>query len=182
MFWKQFFKSSPRVNAARELYGAIVAQARQESFYEILGVPDTLDGRFDLITLHAVLLMDRLGQSPDPKIRDFAQLVFDEMFAALDMNLREMGVGDLSIAKRVKKMAEVFYGRAGAYRAALKAGDDAALASAIARNLFPEGAPKGAPERLAAYVQQTATHLSGQSPDSMLAGHVTFPAAPEVLK
>ena len=182
MFWKQFFKSTPRVDAARELYAAIVAQARQEGFYAALGVPDTLDGRFDLITLHAVLVMDRLGQSADTKTRDFGQIVFDEMFAALDMNLREMGVGDLSISKRVKKMAEVFYGRAGAYREALKAGDDKALAKAIARNIYPEGAPKGASERLAQYVKDTAAKLSEQKESDLLAARVSFPNAPESLK
>ena len=182
MFWKQFFKSTPRVDAARELYAAIVAQARQEGFYAALGVPDTLDGRFDLITLHAVLVMDRLGQSADTKTRDFGQIVFDEMFAALDMNLREMGVGDLSISKRVKKMAEVFYGRAGAYREALKAGDDKALAKAIARNIYPEGAPKGASERLAKYVKDTAAKLSEQKESDLLAARVSFPNAPESLK
>ena len=182
MFWKQFFKSTPRVDAARELYAAIVAQARQEGFYAALGVPDTLDGRFDLITLHAVLVMDRLGQSADAKTRNFAQIVFDEMFSALDMNLREMGVGDLSISKRVKKMAEVFYGRAGVYRMALKAGDDKALAKAIARNIYPEGAPKGAPERLARYVQESGAGLAKQKESDLLAARVSFPKVPESLK
>lgn len=179
MFWKQFFKTNPRVLAAQDLYAAIVAQARQEVFHDALAVPDTLDGRFDLITLHAVMVMDRLGQESEAAPRDFAQTLFDEMFNALDMNLREMGVGDLSVPKRMKRMAEVFYGRAGAYRVALKTGDDVALAAAIQRNLYPEGAPKGAPEKLSAYVRALVTYLAGQSAANLMKGVISFPPAPE---
>lgn len=182
MFWKRLFKPSARLIAARELYSAIVAQARQEPFYAVLKVPDTLDGRFDLITLHAVLVMDRLAAEGEPQPRDFGQLLFDEMFTQLDLNLREMGVGDLSVPKRVKRMAEVFYGRAGAYRAALRTGDEQALATALERNLYPEGAPEGSGRALAAYATSTVKALAAQPAGALMAGRISFPEAPESLK
>lgn len=179
MFWKHLFKPSRQLVAARDLYAAIVAQSRQQGFYENLKVPDTLDGRFDLITLHAVLVMDRLSAEGDPAARDFGQLLFDEMFTQLDLNLREMGVGDLSISKRVKRMAEVFYGRAGAYRAALRTHDEIALAQALARNLYPEGAPVGAGEALAKYACGVVESLNQQAVSDIMQAKISMPPAPE---
>jgi cytochrome b pre-mRNA-processing protein 3 len=93
------------------LYGVAVAAARERYLYEALGVPDTLDGRFDLISLYAFLLIHRLRGLPDPGAA-LAQAVFDAMFSDMDMNLRELGVGDLSVGKRVRAMWEAFHGRA----------------------------------------------------------------------
>ena len=102
-------------------------------FYADWGVPDTLDGRFDMISLHAFLVLDRLKGTEQA----FRQGLVDEFFADMDRSLREMGVGDLSVGKKVRKMAEVFYGRVAAYDQAL-AGPDGALEAAIARNVFPD--------------------------------------------
>ena len=107
------------------LYAALMAQARRPDFYRDYGVPDTLDGRFDLLVLHVVLLLRRLRE--DEVTRALAQDVFDVFFRELDRALREMGVGDLGVPRRVKTMAEVFYGRARAYDAALASGDPGAL-------------------------------------------------------
>ncbi|WP_270939389.1 ubiquinol-cytochrome C chaperone family protein, partial [Falsiroseomonas oryzae] len=143
------FARKPHERAGFALYGAAVAAARQPVFFEALGVPDTLDGRFDLVSLHAGLLVCRISRDDDPRAKDLAQAVFDAMFADMDVNLREMGVGDLAVGKRVKRMWEAFHGRATAYDAALRAGDLAGLAEALGRNVWRGEAPAGAPERLA---------------------------------
>src|SRR3569623_1473920 len=104
-----------------ELYGAAVAAARDPYLFEALGVPNTLDGRFDMIALHAFLVIQRVKREPEPG-RTLAQAVFDAMVSDMDSNLREMGVSDLSVGKRVRAMWEAFHGRANAYAAALDAG------------------------------------------------------------
>ena len=90
------------------LYTAAVAAARDPSFYATLLVPDTLDGRFDLVALHAFLLIHRLRSASRP---DLSQAVFDAMFSDMDNNLRELGVSDLRVGKRVRAMWEAFHGR-----------------------------------------------------------------------
>src|SRR6202042_1273633 len=100
-------------------YNICVAQARSPEFYSVLGVPDTVDGRFDLLVLHVALVMRKLGPEADIK-----QQLFDLMFADMDQSLREMGVGDMSIGKRIKPMIAAFYGRAQAYERALVEGDE----------------------------------------------------------
>ena len=144
----------PHERSGFRLYGAAVAAAREPVFYlapEVggFGVPDTLDGRFDLVGLHAFLLIRRLRALPE-RGPALAQAVFDAMFADMDMNLREMGVGDLSVGKRVRAMWEAFHGRALAYEAPLAAGDAAGLAAALARNVWRGAGPEGAPARLGA--------------------------------
>jgi cytochrome b pre-mRNA-processing protein 3 len=101
-------------------------------FYQHHGVPDTLDGRFELIVLHAFLVLHRLSQGTGN--RDFGQAFFDFMFMDMDRSLREMGTGDLSVGKQVKQMATGFYGRTAAYQEALA--DPVRLRAALKRNLF----------------------------------------------
>jgi cytochrome b pre-mRNA-processing protein 3 len=169
------FTRKPHERAAFELYGAAVAQARQPVFFETLGVPDTLDGRFDLVSLHNGLLVCRIGRDPDARAKDLAQAVFDAMFADMDVNLREMGVGDLAVGKRVKRMWEAFHGRAQAYDQALRAGDQAGLEEALARNVWRGAAPPGAPGQLAAIVTQADAALAAQPFADLVAGRVSFP-------
>jgi cytochrome b pre-mRNA-processing protein 3 len=162
---------------AAELYRAAVAAARAPWFYRDLGVPDTLDGRFDLIALHAFLLIHRLqdASAPGPAL---AQAVFDAMFSDMDVNLREMGVGDLSVGKRVRAMWEGFHGRALAYEPALDAGDEAALAAALARNVWRGAARGEAPVSLARIAQAQAAQLAAQDARLLTTGQVAFlPAA-----
>ena len=120
----------------------VVEQARQPVFFTEYGVPDTLDGRFELICLHAFLYLHRLKAERRTASR-LCQGFFDTMFADFDRSLREMGTGDLSVGKQVKRMAQAFYGRIRAYEEGL-AGDEAALPAALARNLsapFPRLPP-----------------------------------------
>ena len=157
------------------LYGAAVEAARQPYFYTVLGVPDTLDGRFDLLSLFAFLLIDRLRPESDPGPA-LAQAVFDAMFSDMDVNLREMGVGDLSIGKKVKAMWNAFHGRSIAYAAGLASGDEAALEAAIARNVW-RGArpPPGSAAALARLVAAGRADLERQPLAALAEGKVRFP-------
>jgi cytochrome b pre-mRNA-processing protein 3 len=168
-----FLRRRRHERAGHELYCIAVAAARQEWFYRALTVPDTLDGRFDLVGLHAWLLIRRLTALPSPGPQ-VAQAVFDAMFADMDINLREMGVSDLTVGRRVRAMWEAFHGRATAYEAAL--GDPAALAAALARNVWRDAAPPGAAERLAAHVRDQAAAVEALAPAALLSGQAGFAA------
>ena len=160
--------------AGFELYGAAVAAAREPYLYAALGVPDTLDGRFDLVGLHAFLLIRRLRHMPEPGPA-LAQAVFDAMFADMDINLRELGVGDMSIGKRVRAMWEAFHGRAVAYEAAMDQPDNAQLAEAIGRNVWRnEPSPAGAADALARLARSQDAHLAGQPLAMLQRGEVGF--------
>ena len=171
------FRRKPHERAGYELYGAAVAAARQPYFFTQLAVPDTLDGRFDLVGLHVALLIRRLHRDTDPRGAALAQAVFDAMFADMDTNLREMGVSDMSIAKRVKRMWEAFHGRAQAYEAPLQAADRDALAVALARNVWRGAVEAGAPAalRLADIVMTMDAALAAQPVATLLRGQVHFP-------
>ena len=119
--------------AAHRIYFSLVEQARQPGFYLSCGVPDTADGRFDMIILHAFLLLRRLKKDHE-QTAELAQELFDLMFADMDQNLREMGLGDLAVGKRIKGMAAAFYGRIQAYEDGL-AGNETMLVDSLRRNL-----------------------------------------------
>src|SRR5512141_2902535 len=119
------FRRSARPGTISALYGAIVAQARLPGFYRDYAVPDTVEGRFELIVLHLALTLDRLAQ--DPVLRTLGQGVFDRFCQDMDHNLREMGIGDLAVPKEMQRMGEAYYGRAQAYQAALAAEEGQAL-------------------------------------------------------
>jgi cytochrome b pre-mRNA-processing protein 3 len=165
--------------AAVGLYRCIVEQARQPGFYTCHGVPDSLDGRFDMIVLHAFLVMRRLRTIASQAADQLSQDLFDLLFADMDSNLREIGVGDLGVGKRVKKMAQAFYGRVEAYEAGLLATDDAILTDALTRNLYGTTQP-ALPNQLAmaAYMRAAEARLAGQPEAKIMAGNVAFPTAP----
>jgi cytochrome b pre-mRNA-processing protein 3 len=172
------FRQRPHERAGFRLYGAAVAAARAPAYYAPIGdggfgVPDTLDGRFDLVGLHAFLLIHKLRVLPAPGPA-LAQAVFDAMFADMDLNLREMGVGDLSVGKRVRAMWEAFHGRALAYEAPLAAGDREALAAALARNVWRGDAGEGAPARLAELAIANSAHFAAADPARLVAGEAAF--------
>lgn len=153
----------------RKVYEAIVAAARHPAFYAGMSVADTVDGRFDMISLHTFLVLDRLkGLEPE-----FRQGLIDELFRDMDRSLREMGVGDVSVGKKVRKMAEVFYGRVAAYDRAFEQGGGAMLA-AIARNVFPDGSPAESAARLTAHVMEQRAHLASLAPAAIAGGDVQF--------
>jgi cytochrome b pre-mRNA-processing protein 3 len=157
-----------------DLYGAIVAQARSSAFYSAYGVPDTVQGRFDLIVLHMVLILVRLGRD-DGASREVGQELFDEFCRDMDANLREMGVGDLAVPKRMRGFGEAFYGRQAAYRGAIAAADDRELENAIARNIFPETGIAGGAARLARYARTALRQFDAQEDSALLRGVAAFP-------
>jgi cytochrome b pre-mRNA-processing protein 3 len=170
------FRGSPEKLAGRRLYGAAVAQARQSAFYAACGVPDTPTGRFDLIVLHAFLLLRRL--KAEPEARPLAQAFCDAVVEDVDRNLREMGIGDLSVGKKVKKLMQGFYGRLQAYETALAA-DDGVLVSALKRNIYGNGTPAEAQlNAMVAYVRREAGRLPQQSLASLRDGQPDFGPAP----
>jgi len=169
------FRRRPHERAGFELYGAAVGAARTPALFAVLGVPDTMEGRFDLVSLHVGLVIRRLRTDGDARGAALAQAVFDAMFADMDVNLREMGVGDMSVGKRVRGMWEAFHGRALAYEAALDSTEPDALAEALASNVWRGEPPAGdVAARLAAVARAQAVHLAGQDIDSMAAGRVAF--------
>ena len=170
------FRRKTHERTGYALYTAAVAAAREPWYYTALAVPDTLDGRFDLVGAHVFLLIDRLRAAPEPGPA-VAQAVFDAMFNDMDFNLREMGVGDMTVGKRVKQMWEAFHGRAMAYETALKSDDDAALVSSLARNVWRGEAPSGAAESLAVLMRRHQAVLAETPIATFLDGTLRFPTA-----
>ena len=169
----QLLRRGARRQTIDALYGAIVAQARHPAFYRDFAVPDTVEGRFDMIVLHVVLFLRRVRREP-ADIRALGQRVFDRFCRDMDHNLREMGVGDLAVPKRMRDLGEAFYGRAQTYDGALACNDPAVLAATLARNVFADmGVPSGA-HRLAAYVAAAERRLAAQE-GTTLAVTVDFP-------
>jgi cytochrome b pre-mRNA-processing protein 3 len=172
------FRRSAENRTIASLYGTIVAQARSAVFYADYGVPDTVEGRFDLIVLHLVLLLRRLARNDGPARRlagrDLGQRLFDTFCRDLDGNLREMGIGDLAVPKHMRRFAEAFYGRQAAYLAALDAADEGDFENALARNIFKDvGNDRAA--WLARYARAVARRLDAQAEEGLLRGEVDFP-------
>lgn len=176
------FKSNKNTNEAHKLYSALLEQARLPMFYSDYGVPDTVDGRFDMIVLHAHILFDRLKDgSADHET--LSQAVFDLMFADMEQNLREMGVGDIGVAKRIKAMAEAFFGRATAYAHALKQlDDDHDLIAALKRNLYRKTEPTDSQVATTAiYVRTQVAQFAAQDLADLLKGHISFYDPPSMV-
>ena len=165
------------INPAQPLYFALVAQARQPEFYRDFGVPDTIDGRYDMIVLHAALIFRRLRGAADAGT--LSDDLFEVMFADLDRSLREMGLGDVGVGKRVRQMARGFYGRATAYDRALD-GEDS-LDEALRRNVYGTVQPEpGDVASLAAYVRAADAVLKVRTVADLVAAEpgLPSPAAP----
>jgi cytochrome b pre-mRNA-processing protein 3 len=172
----RLFGRPPEQPAAHEVYTALVAAARAPVFYARHGVPDTLDGRFEMIALHAFLVLHRVKNAPEGQ--RFGQVLYDVMFADMDRALREMGTGDLSVGKQVKRMASGLAGRISAYQAGLDGEGD--LAEALRRNLYGTVTEPAEADLavLAQYVRFQAAALAGQSVEQIVAGTVNFAPAP----
>ena len=175
MLLKRLFSRSPRTSPVRSVYEAIVAQARQPDFYLSGGVADSLDGRYDMIVLHADAVMVHL-QAGDEADKAFSQELIDELFRDMDRSLREMGVGDMGVGKRVKKMATVYYGRANAYAEGRMNGS-AGLEGALLRNVYAgDGSKADCARRLAQYALELHNAMSAVPRDAIRAGRLELPA------
>jgi cytochrome b pre-mRNA-processing protein 3 len=158
------------------IYGMIVAQAREPLFYAGLGVPDTVNGRFDMVLLHLWMVLRRLR--PVEGGSELSQALFDHFCGDMDANLREMGVGDLTVPKRMQKFGEAFYGRAAAYDAALDVGAEPLaepLAQALCRNIL-DGRDIGHARQLAAYANAAVAVLAGLDDGAVGRGAWRFPS------
>lgn len=175
LFLKRLFQPQPKRDEGRRLYEALAAQSRLPVFYAELGVPDSIDGRFEMLCLHAHAIFHRLrgrGERAD----QLGQAAYDAMFAGLDAALREMGVADLGVGRRIKIMTEALNGRIHAYDAALADEDAGALPAAIRRNVYGTASPREDQiASLAAYQRALRAGLAEVDDASLSAARVSFP-------
>jgi cytochrome b pre-mRNA-processing protein 3 len=178
MMFERIFGKSPIQSNAETLYFCAVEQARQPTFYADMGVPDTVDGRFDMIALHVFLILRRLKQDGAAS-QETSQALFDAMFTDMDRGLRELGAGDLGVGRRVKVMAKAFYGRIAAYDEGLMS-DDSHLSEAILRNIFRgDDKERDHASLISRYLRGQADALDHQSIEAILSGVVQF-TLPEI--
>ena len=161
---------------AERLYQSILQVSRQRNLYTEFEVQDNLDSRFDMLCLHISLLMARLRMLPGDAHKQLNQELFDRFFADMDFTLREMGVGDLGVGKRVRKMSEAFLGRLAAYSESLEKNDKTELALALARNIKRASDCNDSDRRMADYVLESRDRLSAVSDNEMQAGTVDLVA------
>lgn len=162
-----FRRRKPEDDFAMAVYRRVAEQARAPELFEACGIPDTLDGRFDALALHASLMIDRLRREPDGEV--LAQAFFDAMFKHLDLTLREIGIQDLGVGRRIKIMAEGLHGRALAYREALSGGSTP-LAEVLHRNAYGGRSPEDADmiARLEAHVRTYARTLEATARNDLI--------------
>jgi len=166
---------APQRATIEAIYGMIVTQAREPSFYGDLGMPDTVNGRFDLLVLHLWMVLRRLRSAE--AAASVPQALFDHFCDDMDANLREMGVGDLTVPKRMQSFGEAFYGRAKAYDLALPSGREP-LARALCKNVLDgDGMEKA--RRLATYVETATASLAGLDEAALLGAEWAFPLPAE---
>jgi cytochrome b pre-mRNA-processing protein 3 len=173
MILDRLFRPRPARVAGKRLYAAAVAAARAPRLYAELGVPDTVEGRFELYTLHVLLLIERLRAGGGAMAADTSQALFDAYIKGLDDGLREMGVSDTSVGKKMRKLGEAFYGRGKSYEAAIAAlPDEAPLAAFLHRTAYADG--PGRPEALVGDVLAKRRALADAPLDSLLAGEPSW--------
>ena len=158
---RNLFRQRPDERQGDALYALTVEQARQPAFYTTLGVADRIDARFELYTLHVLILFLRLKQDGE-RGEVAAQRLFDTYISSLDNTLRELGVGDVSVGKKMRKLGESLYGRMNAYEGPLRAEDVDALAASLAKNVY-ESADAETGRTLARYAVASRQSLSAQS-------------------
>ncbi|MDP3174852.1 MAG: ubiquinol-cytochrome C chaperone family protein [Phenylobacterium sp.] len=169
MLLERFFRPRSATAAGRALYAAAVARSRNPALYGALAAPDTVEGRFEIYTLHVVLLLDRLrGQGA--AAADVSQALFDTYVKALDHALREMGVGDLSVGKKMRRLGEAFYGRVKSYAVAFESLPDVEpLRALLVRTVYAEA--EDAPvDALIAHVLAERDALLARPTESLVAG------------
>ncbi|MHA6288518.1 ubiquinol-cytochrome C chaperone family protein [Maricaulis sp. CAU 1757] len=169
--WRKLFTSEPEKRVARGLHDAVVAAARQPRLYSEHGVADTVEGRFELVILHAALVTLVLREAKDDAVAGkVSQHLFDIMFDDFDAAMRELGVGDSGVGKKIRFMAEGFYGRAQTLGVALAEDEDATLNEAIARNLLSSDSDDARVAGLADYVRRSHALLVAQGGRTLARG------------
>ena len=175
------FRAAGEARVASALYAAVVAQAREPRFFSALGVPDTLDGRFESVVLHVFLVAQRLKSEPSKAATGLSRALLESFVTDMDRSLREMGAADLGVGRRVTAMAEGLYGRLKAYEAALAETGDAALEAALRRNLYGtlDTPDEAALTTVCRYVRRQHAALANQTIAALQAGRVAFLALPD---
>ena len=170
---KSLFKPRPAQTAGRALFSAAVAQARSPALYTELSVPDTHEGRFEIYSLHVYLVLARLKDQGE-QAAETAQACFDAYIQSLDDALRDIGVGDLSVGKKMRKLGEAFYGRIQSCEAAIAAlPERAPLEALLARTVYA-GQTASEPQRLADYLLAQRSALAAEPLDGLLAGGLAW--------
>lgn len=176
MIFRWFAPASRELSIAC-LYGVIVAQARRPVFYQLYHVPDTVTGRLEMIMLHLILVL-RHFQQLDMVSRGLGQALFDRFCSDMDDNMREMGVGDLAVPRKMRRIGDAFYARQALYGSALAHGTNGELTAALARYVYGSRADANVATRLADYSRRAAHALVGQ--DGFERGEIHFPDPEEV--
>jgi len=176
MFQRLFGRERNNRTITDALYAEIVAAARQPLLYSDWEAPDTPLGRFEVLALHMFLFQHRMRDETGAS-REIAQILIDEFFAEVEHSLRDFGIGDMGVPKRMKKLARMYYGRTASYADALERGDRAALAEALKRNIRPDAEAWPQADALAGYVIEAEKELATQSSDAIRAGTIRFPVA-----
>jgi cytochrome b pre-mRNA-processing protein 3 len=178
LFLSKLFARKAKANEAIVIrtYETIVAAARQPLYFSDWNVPDTALGRFESLSLHMILFLRRSKAASGP-LRELAQEVVEEFFKDVDHSLRELGIGDPGVPKRMKKLAKMFYGRAESYDKAIADNDQGALAAALHRNINPVIKEWPYAANMAGHVFSLVSDLDGQNDESLVAGNLSFPKA-----
>lgn len=177
--WLSRMRRRDRRLVVDALYSQIVAAARRPTFYSEWSVPDTPLGRFEVLSIFMFLFLHRLRSSQNSVIREIAQEITDDFFREIDHSLRELGVGDMGVPKRMKRLARMFYGRFAAYGAAVDGSDAVALGDALRRNIAPDRVEWGEATILANYILDAHQALAGLSDEEILTGSLRFLPLPQ---
>ncbi len=161
-------------------YEVLTTMARQPVFYTDYDVPDTVMGRFELLSVMMILFFRRTRSSTTSG-QELAQEIVDAFFEDIDYSIRELGIGDNSVPKRMKKLAGMFYGRLESYATAMDGNDRAALATALQRNIYPKGEQAAASmTALAGWMLTAEAHLAAVTEDQIATGSATLPQPPKL--
>ncbi|WP_022727449.1 ubiquinol-cytochrome C chaperone family protein [Fodinicurvata sediminis] len=176
--FRRLFSGDPRESAARALYESIMLQSRQPEFYTDYAVPDSTEGRFELLLIHLGLVIRRLKCEENEEARELSQNLFDFFVYDMDQSLRESGIGDLSVGPRLRRVGEAFYGRVKAYEAALDAGNESQeLGAALLRNLYATRESEPGQETvmaMAEYLYRVDAFFAEQETPNILSGQIKF--------
>ena len=173
MLLERLFKPRPARDAGRALYASAVSQARQPTLYTDLGAPDTAEGRFEIYSLHVILLLDRLRNQGE-LAGEVSQSLFDTYVKSLDHALRELGVGDLSVGRKMRKLGEAFYGRCKSYDAAFAALPDPETLNALVTRTVYAGLDSPPTAQLVAYIAHQRSALAAISTGDLVSGQVAW--------
>ena len=177
MIWTLFKRKKANRALVEAQYARLTQAARSPVFYSEMGAPDTVIGRFEMITIHLVLYLRRTANA-GPAVKGIAQDIVDAFFEDVDHSIRELGVGDMGVPKRMKKFARMFYGRVKSYGQALDDHDGAALAEALRRNIHPDDPGVAEPMRaLSDWMMLAAKQLEETPEETLATGRLAFPSA-----